>query len=331
MCGSAAAVSLTASWRPGPSATRSPRAKPRCCCSLLHLMAGPRARGASCRPARECLAGEIILDVMTAQGQASQKLYTALGLAPAPLGSRGGPARLLGALAVHASGLSAYGQIHLLWDDAPISAVFQLAQSVPDPEPTPGAAVRGFRMTIETERLTEDEHTALVELLAALQPLRQSQQSAERPDRVGAGDRMGDAGACEPACDSTPILADCAWQEQPGTRPIHFAGDEFSLLLTDRQPYDRNTPPDTLARIPPRTRRLRPTGRRCGSTLAPAARRPSRSGGSTTRPAAPRMSGARARRLAQPRWPSTRTKPHAKSAPRCGCPSRNGRWRSRPP
>ncbi|WUI02567.1 LamG domain-containing protein [Spirillospora sp. NBC_00431] len=202
-------------------------------------------------PTFTCLGGEIALDPMTPQNNAAQKLYTALGVAPAPITGRTGPARLLGALSVHAGGLSAFGQVRLLWDTAPVSAVFQLARVVPDPEPSPGVRVRGFRMTIEAERLTGGERTAIVDSWRRLNrylnpnnPLNGLVQPVPAPE-------WATLELANPLTVPRLFWEIAPWQEQPGTRPISFEGDEFSVLLSDRQPYDQATGPDTLARITP--------------------------------------------------------------------------------
>ncbi|WP_242885220.1 LamG domain-containing protein [Actinomadura litoris] len=211
-------------------------------------------------PTFTCLGGEIILDPMAAQLGATQKLYTALGIEPAAITQRTGAARLLGALAVHAAGLSVFGQVRLLWDTAPVKAVFQLARVVPDPQPAPGAGVRGFRMTIEAERLTEAERAALIASWRRLgrylnpnNPLNGLVQPVPAPE-------WATLEPADPLAVPRLFWEIAPWQEQPGTRPISFAGDDFGVLLSDRRPYDQNAQPDTLARITPATARLTADG-----------------------------------------------------------------------
>ncbi|MFB4295035.1 LamG-like jellyroll fold domain-containing protein [Actinomadura sp. NTSP31] len=211
-------------------------------------------------PVLTCLGGEIVLDAMTPQAGAVQRLYTALGLAPAAIAQRTGPAHLLGALAVHSGGLSAFGQIRLLWDSAPVSAVFQLARVVPDPVPAPGPAVRGFRMTIETERLTDAEQAALLTSWRRLNrflnpdnPLNGLVQPVPAP-------QWATLELADPLTVPRLFWEIAPWREQPGTRPIGFPGETFSLLLSDRQPYDPAVQPDTLARITPAGARVSADG-----------------------------------------------------------------------
>ncbi|QXJ25681.1 LamG domain-containing protein [Actinomadura graeca] len=223
---------------------------------LLQAPADGWAKGVAGKlPTFTCLGGEIILDPMTAQASATQKLYTALGIEPAAITQRTGPARLLGALAVHAGGLSAFGQIRLLWDGAPVKAVFQLARVVPDPVPA-GTAVRGFRMTIEAERLTEGERAAVIASWRRLNrylnpnnPLNGLAEPLPMPE-------WATLELANPLAIPRLFWEIAPWQEQPGTRPIGFAGDEFGVLLSDRRPYDPAAQPDTLARITPASARV---------------------------------------------------------------------------
>jgi hypothetical protein len=203
-----------------------------------------------------CLGGEIILDPMTAQSSATQKLYTALGIEPAAITGRPGAARLLGALAAHAGGLSVFGRVRLPWDSAPVNAVFQLARVVPDPEPAPGIKVRGFRMTIEVERLTESERVAIIgswrrfnRYLNPNNPLNGLVEPLSAPE-------WATLELANPLAVPRLFWEIAPWQQEPGTRPISFAGDEFSVLLSDRQPYNPAAQPDTLARITPASARL---------------------------------------------------------------------------
>ncbi|MGC4952340.1 LamG-like jellyroll fold domain-containing protein [Actinomadura citrea] len=219
-------------------------------------------------PTFTCLGGEIVLDPMTAQAGAAQKLYAALGIGPAAITQRTGAARLLGALAVHAGGLSVFGQIRLLWDTAPVTAVFQLARVVPDPEPTAGAKVRGFRMTVEAERLTVSERTAITDSWRRLNrylnpnnPLNGLAEPLPAPE-------WATLELSNPLAVPRLFWEIAPWQEQPGTRPISFAGDEFSVLLSDRGPYDPTARPDTLAQITPARARVAADGTKLRVELA---------------------------------------------------------------
>ncbi|NDU72264.1 hypothetical protein GWI34_06450 [Actinomadura sp. DSM 109109] len=213
-------------------------------------------------PTFTCLGGEIVLDPMTAQNNAVQKLYTALGIGPAAITQRTGPARLLGALTVHAGGLSAFGQVRLLWDTAPVSAVFQLARVAPDPEPAPGAGVRGFRMTIEAERLTEGERAAIIASWRRLNRYLNPNSPLNGLAGPLPAPEWATLEPADPLALPRPFWEIAPWQEQPGTRPVGFAGEEFGLLLSDRRPYDPAVPPDTLARITPDVARVAADGTR---------------------------------------------------------------------
>ncbi|MFC4913905.1 LamG-like jellyroll fold domain-containing protein [Actinomadura gamaensis] len=211
-------------------------------------------------PVLTCLGGEIVLDAMTPQAGAVQRLYTALGLAPAAIAQRTGAAHLLGALAVHSGGLSAFGQIRLLWDGAPVSAVFQLARIVPDPVPAPGAAVRGFRMTIEAERLTDAEQAALLTSWRRFNRYLNPGNPLNGPGLPAPAPQWATLEPADPLTVPRLFWEIAPWQEQPGTRPIGFPGETFSLLLSDRQPYDPAVQPDTLARITPAGARVSADG-----------------------------------------------------------------------
>ncbi|MFC0040466.1 LamG domain-containing protein [Actinomadura rayongensis] len=203
-------------------------------------------------PVLTCLGGEIVLDPMTPQAGAVQRLYTALGLTAAAPGQRTGAARLLGALAVHSGGLSVFGRIRLLWDAAPVGAVFQLARLVPDPGPT----VRGFRMTIETERLTDDEQAALLASWRRFNRYLNPDNPLNGLVRPEPAPHWATLELADPLTVPRLFWEIAPWREQPGTRPIGFPGETFSLLLSDRQPYDPAVQPDTLARITPADARV---------------------------------------------------------------------------
>ncbi len=211
-------------------------------------------------PTFTCLGGEIILDPLTAQTNATQKLYTALGIGTAPITGRTGAARLLGALSVHAGGLSAFGQVRLLWDTAPVKAVFQVARVFPDPEPTPGTKVRGFRMTVEAERLTDGERLAIVDSWRRLNRYLNPNNPLNGLIEPVATPEWATLELANPLAVPRLYWEIAPWQEQPGTRPISFAGDEFSVLLSDRQPYNQDAQPDTLAQITPTIVRLAADG-----------------------------------------------------------------------
>ncbi|MDX3006599.1 LamG domain-containing protein [Kribbella solani] len=200
-------------------------------------------------PTFTCLGGEIVLDPLTAQVNATGKLYTALGLAAAPISGRSGAARLLGALSVHASGISAYGQIRLLWDTAPVKAVFQVARVFP-------SAVPQYRMSVEVERLTDGEGTALIDSWRRLNRYLNPNNPLNGLLVPPPTPQWATLELADPLAVPRLNWEIAPWQEQPGTRPISFAGDAFSVLLSDRQPYDPAAQPDTLARIAPAAVRL---------------------------------------------------------------------------
>jgi hypothetical protein len=124
-------------------------------------------------PVFTCLGGEIVLDAMTPQAGAVQRLYTALGLTPAAIAQRTGPAHLLGALAVHSGG--AVG----LRPDPPALGQRTGQRGVPArpgrPRPGSGAGAGGARVPDDDRDRAADRRRAggTPHLMAAAQPLPQ--------------------------------------------------------------------------------------------------------------------------------------------------------------
>lgn len=218
--------------------------------SLLLVQANPeewRTPAGKDLPELTCLAGDINLDVLNADGDARDRLYGALTLAQTPLGDRSGPARLPGAISVHASGLSIYGSIRLPWQEEQerISAPFQLAQLIPD---STGQRPE-YRLTVEAERLTQPEKDHIVETWGDL-------SKAVNPGHPLNG--LGNAAPESPAWVTLEIADPrrlprlywpvASWQERPEPLPLRFEPGEIGLLISDQQPYDLQRPPTSLAR-----------------------------------------------------------------------------------
>jgi len=197
----------------------------------------------SAQPEFTCLAGEINLDAMKPVNKARERLYRALTLSAPPEVSPERAARLPGLLSVHSSGLSIYGQIKLPWQaDKPIQAPFQLARLLPDPGATPG-----YRLTIESERLTPDEKQAVVTAWTNLSrfvnpdnPL--TQAATGQPLQAPAWVTLEVANP-----EALPRLYWLAspWQATPQSLDLHFERGEINILLSDRSPYQE---PTSLAR-----------------------------------------------------------------------------------
>jgi hypothetical protein len=202
-----------------------------------------------------CLAGEVSLDFLKPEGNARTRLFDALKLEQAPLTSRQatGPARLTTALSAHASGLSLFGRAVLPWEPPAaerFAAPLLLAKYLPDRPPEGQATpVPGYRLSLEDERLTPAERTALssawtrlATALASGNPT-QGTVSPQGPAWVTLATTHPDA-APKLYWDVIP------WREAPPELPLHVGSGELSLLLSDSSPYDSRTPPTSLARAP---------------------------------------------------------------------------------
>ncbi|HAJ62161.1 MAG TPA: hypothetical protein DCP31_25395, partial [Cyanobacteria bacterium UBA8543] len=223
--------------------------------SLLLVQANSEAWPADC-PCRDdqaffpneliCLAGEIHLDALKQQNNnAKTELFKALNLEQVANGLQGreGAARLLSEVSVHSSGLSIFGKTKLPWQEEKISAPFQVAKLLPDLAPNN----RQFRLTLEKERLTETEQITwrkawqqLSIYLNPKNPLNSSSEiSVNTPNWVTL--EITNPLDIPRLYWQIPI-----WKQTP---ELHFAPDDFSLLLSDQQPYDQQNPPTSLARF----------------------------------------------------------------------------------
>ncbi|MGJ3245290.1 MAG: LamG domain-containing protein [Elainellaceae cyanobacterium] len=196
-----------------------------------------------------CLAGEIHLDgFIQSQDDATTRLYQDLSLTPVPSSEREGAAHLLSAVTVHSSGVSIYGSMGVPWQNEKIASPFQVAKELPEPSDDP----RAFRLTIERDRLTENERqqwrTAWNRLSRYLNPLNPQNgglipAEANTPNWVTL--ELTDP-------DAVPNLY---WQIQPWTNSegprLHLSPDDLNILLSDQSPYDLDNPPTSLARIRP--------------------------------------------------------------------------------
>ncbi|WNG48139.1 hypothetical protein F0U60_31360 [Archangium minus] len=200
-----------------------------------------------------CLAGELSLDVLKPESNARTRLFHALKLEEAPLASRQvtGPARLTAVLSAHASGLSVFGRAVLPWEPQAaerFAAPFLLAKYLPDPRPAGlDAAVPGYRLALEEERLSPAERAALssawTRLSAALSPGNPT---------LGPTSTQGPAWvtleASNPRAVPKLYWDIIPWREASTELPLHVGSGELSLLLSDSTPYDSRNPPTSLAR-----------------------------------------------------------------------------------
>lgn len=191
----------------------------------------------------QVLAGDVSLDRLQPQAGAREKVYAAAGLAPVAPGARTGPARLLGQMTVHASGLSLYGRVGLPWESAPVAAPFLFARV------HPGTAEPAYRLAIEEERLTDAERAALTDAWGRLgryvnpaHPLSGTAETAPAWVTLEVANPRG-----VPRLH-WPIPR---WMENPGALAPRFARGEISLLIADQQPYEEAAAPTSLARAVP--------------------------------------------------------------------------------
>lgn len=201
-----------------------------------------------------CLAGEIFLGLggLEAQGQAVEHLYTKLflQLAVEAFEQRHGndrttvqPSRLLSQVSVHGSGLSLYGQVQLPWQADQIAAPFLLTRDFPQRYNHPI-----LRLRPEKNRLTQEEVTSWVSAWNQLSgylnpnhPLNKQVRADQLPQWVTL------------ELTTPNQVPDLFWlfRLENALPKLRFEPDEFSLLVSDRPPYDGQNPPDSLARIAP--------------------------------------------------------------------------------
>jgi len=221
--------------------------------ALLLVQAGPDGWPQPNRLIASCLAGDISLDVLQPHNGADAAVYRGLALQQLgreTLATRTGAARLPGAVSVHASGMSLYGQAVLPWDERPVTGVFQLTRRQPDPiDPPSGQPTIGLQLTIETERLTDAEHDAVLDSWQRFTRYINPRHPLNRlisPPPVTSWITLEPANPLAIPQLHWEVLG---WREQPGALPLRFAVGEVNLLLSDQQPYDLETPPTALARV----------------------------------------------------------------------------------
>jgi hypothetical protein len=212
--------------------------------NLLLLEADPTgwaAQAGGKLPPLTCLAGDISLDALQPQKEATQRLYAALSIqAPASAS-----VRPPGKLSVHASGLSILGSIRLPWQSDLVAAMFQLTRVLPPPD-TPAPA---FRLLIETERLTQDELNGLITAAQTLSGMLNPHYPLNQPPQPTApAPHWATLELVNPAVPPRIVWPIPKW----GTLgQLAFERGEINLLLSDSPPYDADSMPDSLAQILP--------------------------------------------------------------------------------
>lgn len=211
--------------------------------SLLMLGADP-ARLAAGRvdTSYRCVSGTIDLNSMQPQGQSVAELRRSVIGEPV-LNSRA-------QLAVNASGLVIRDQVKLPWDRVnSFAAPFLLSKSLST-----------FRLALDVEHLLDAERKALLQAWLELSsflnpksPLNSRPSAAEVPQWM----------TLEIASPRSLPRFFREWTEEPWRQvnalapSFAFAEGQFHLLLTDQQPDDSRTPPESLARLSPQRVSLR--------------------------------------------------------------------------
>jgi hypothetical protein len=212
--------------------------------NLLLLEANPAtwpAKPGDKLPMLTCLAGDISLDLLQPQKDAAKRLYAALTIQD-PIAASVRPP---GKLSVHASGLSILGSMSVPWQTDLVAAMFQLTRMLPPPDTTAPA----FRLTVETERLTEDERKGMIAAAQKLSGLLNPRYPLNQPPQPTAPvPHWATLEMVNPAVPPRIVWPIPTW----GTiGQLAFERGEMNLLLGDRPPYDTDRAPHSLAHVIP--------------------------------------------------------------------------------
>ncbi|MGP1373853.1 MAG: LamG-like jellyroll fold domain-containing protein [Almyronema sp.] len=215
-------------------------------------------------PSLQCIAGEISLAELTPQSGAIERLYQALPLERAAAAFQHRqpasepdqppqPARLLAEITVHSSGLSVYGQTWLPWqkeDASPVQAPFWLRRDF-SRDAAGNVRLGEFRVQPEKERLTPAEAQTWKAVWQQLSRYLNPAHPLSAPQSEVTSDRLPQWVTLEM---TAPLaVPDLFWLMPDWGDPasLQFAPDEFSLIISDRPPYNSQKPPTSLARIAP--------------------------------------------------------------------------------
>jgi len=219
--------------------------------ALLLVQADP-AQWKNDDPARlgtvTCLAGHVALDVLRGETTSRPALYRALDLVErAPDASRPGASALPGALSVHATGVTLFGDAKLPWEKDRVTAPYQLTRVLPDPNPNLAGKVPTYRLTVEGERLTAGERGALgaawTRLATALDPGNPA-LGIEAPSAP----RWVTLEVANPRGIPRMHWFVQPWQATPAALPLRIDREELNLVLSDQATFDAAHRATTLAR-----------------------------------------------------------------------------------
>ncbi len=187
-----------------------------------------------------CVGGDICLDVLPAQAGADDKLYQALGLQRSSQ-----PVRGRWELSAHASGVSLHSLFRLPWIDDQLRAPLLLAPAIRRDGET---ETRGYRLSIEEERLTEGEAYSIIlawQLLTRYLNPRNAlvPGNPELPVPTWVTLETADP------LDVPQIYWKIEDWTAPLPRPLFAGSDAFNLILSDQQPDEQVHKPASLATV----------------------------------------------------------------------------------
>lgn len=220
--------------------------------SLLLLEANPTDWPTQRRkpPAFTCINGEINLEQLDAQNDGDRALFERLTLdIDAPLGARPGASDIGWRIGVHSSGATLFGGIHLPWMDvgSQVNAPFLLTRLISTDRSDQDRPQ--YRLRAEVERLSPTEQENWIR---AWRDLSRYLNPRNPLNGFGFADRSAPIWTTLEITDPLNVPS-LFWhiEEWRSTPQIRFAPGEINLLLSDRQPYDQEQPPTTLATISP--------------------------------------------------------------------------------
>lgn len=184
-----------------------------------------------------CLSGSINLNAMQPQAESVLELRRSL------IGELA--ANSQAQLAVNSSGLAIRDQVKLPWDNVTAFAVpFLLTKSN-----------LNFRLTLDAERLSDGERNALLKAWTELASFLNPKSPVNGPPSL---EEVPQWMTLEVASPRSQPRFFREWTAEPWqlanvlAPPFTFGEGQFNVLLTDQQPDNSRTPPESLARVVPR-------------------------------------------------------------------------------
>lgn len=223
--------------------------------ALLLVQVDPAQWNGGGDPARlgsvTCLGGHISLDVLRGQASPRTSFFRALDVTEAtPAANRPGASALPAGLSVDATGVSLFGEARLPWERNRITAPLQLTRVLPNPNPNLTGPVPTYRMTVDTDRLTPSEQTALTaawtRFATSLDPGNPA-LGIESPSAP----RWATLEVANPLAIPRMYWFVQPWQSTPASLPLHVEREELNLVLSDQALFDQEHRATSLARAVP--------------------------------------------------------------------------------